>query len=177
MRIDGYAEIRDYAVIGDGRTAALVAKDGAIDWLCLPNFDSPSVFAADLDAERGGSLVLQPSIPFNASRQYLAGTNVLETIFETDRGRVRVVDAMTLPDDRLGPMREIARSVEGLSGTVPMHWRFGPRFAYGAGAPRCEWRADVPVATYGSEALALRTWDAGRAAWRGSEASAEFELR
>jgi GH15 family glucan-1,4-alpha-glucosidase len=177
MRIDGYAEIRDYAVIGDGRTAALVARDGAIDWLCLPNFDSPSVFAADLDAERGGSLVLQPSIPFNASRQYLAGTNVLETIFETDRGRVRVVDAMTLPDDRLGPMREIARSLEGLSGTVPMHWRFGPRFAYGAGEPRCEWRADIPVATYGSEALALRTWDAGRAAWRGSEASAEFELR
>ena len=176
MRVDGYAEIRDYAVIGDGRTAALVAKDGAIDFLCLPNFDSPSVFAADLDAERGGALVLRPSIPFSVSRQYLAGTNVLETIFDTDRGRVRIVDAMTLPDDRLGPMREIARAVEGLSGTVPMQWRFSPRFAYAAGEPRCEWRADVPVATYGSEAVALRTWEAGSPAWQGSDACASFEI-
>jgi GH15 family glucan-1,4-alpha-glucosidase len=177
VRIDGYAEIRDYAIIGDGRTAALVAADGAIDFLCLPNFDSPSIFAAGLDAERGGALVLQPSIPFSVSRQYLAGTNVLETTFDTDRGRVRLVDAMTLPDDCLGPMREIARSIEGLSGAVPMHWRFSPRFAYAAGEPRCEWRADVPVATYGSDAVALRTWDAGTPAWQGSDARADFEMR
>jgi GH15 family glucan-1,4-alpha-glucosidase len=177
MRIDGYAEIRDYAVIGDGRTAALVASDGAIDWLCLPNFDSPSVFAAALDAERGGALVLQPSIPFDVSRQYLAGTNVLETTFHTDRGSVRVVDAMTLPDDRLGPMRELARSIEGLSGTVPMRWRFAPRFDYARVEPRCEWRADVPTATYGSDAVAVRSWDAGTPAWRGGAAEAEFEAR
>jgi GH15 family glucan-1,4-alpha-glucosidase len=177
MRVDGYAEIRDYAVIGDGRTAALVAKDGAIDWLCLPDFDSSSVFAATLDAERGGSLVLQPSIPFAASRHYVTGTNVLETIFDTDRGRVRVVDAMTLPDDRLGPMREIARSIEGLAGTVPMRWRFRPRFAYGAGEPRCEWRANIPTATYGGDAVALRTWDAGTAEWQGGTAAGEFEMQ
>src|SRR5206468_1653050 len=85
-------------------------KDGAIDWLCLPNLDSPSVFAAVLDAERGGSLVVQPAIPFESTRRYLPNTNVLETTFTTGRGAVRIVDAMPLPDHRLGPMRERARA-------------------------------------------------------------------
>src|SRR3989454_1087029 len=124
---DCYAPIRDYALIGDGRTAALVAKDGAIDWLCLPNLDSPSVFAAVLDAERGGSLVVQPAIPFESTRRYLPNTNVLETTFSTDRGAVRIVDAMPLPDHRLGPMRELARSIEGVAGTLPMRRRVPPR--------------------------------------------------
>src|SRR3954468_9078580 len=104
MRVEGYARIEDYAVIGDGRTTALIARDGAIDWLCLPNLDSPSVFAAVLDAERGGSFTLQPPLPLQASRPQLPRTNVLETAFPTDRGSVRVVDAMTLPDDHLDPM-------------------------------------------------------------------------
>jgi GH15 family glucan-1,4-alpha-glucosidase len=177
MRTDGYVPIRDYALIGDGRTAALVATDGAIDWLCLPNFDSPSVLAAVLDAERGGTFALQPSIPFESSRRYLPGTNVLETTFHTDRGSARLVDAMTLSDEFLGPVREIARSVEGLSGAVPMRWRFAPCFDYGAHAPRCEWRLGVPLATYGRDAIAVRTWNAGTPAWRGRAAEAEFEIR
>jgi GH15 family glucan-1,4-alpha-glucosidase len=176
-RIDGYAPIRDYALIGDGRTTALVAKDGAIDWLCLPNLDSPSVFAAMLDAERGGSLVVQPAIPFESTRRYLPNTNVLETTFTTGRGAVRIVDAMPLPDHRLGPMRELARSIEGVAGTVPMRWRFAPRFDYARRAPTCGWRAGVPVATWGSDALALRSWDAGDPAWRGDVAEAQWDLR
>src|SRR5581483_10802372 len=175
-RDDGYADIRDYAVVGDGRTAALVASDGAIDWLCLPDIDSPSIFAAVLDANRGGSLTLQPTIPFSTKRRYLPHTNVLETTFVTELGTVRVIDAMTLPDDRLRPMRELARSIEGVSGTVPMRWRFSPRFEYGTVAGRLEWRAGVPTATYGSAAAALRSWDAGAPRWTDGAAAADFEV-
>src|SRR5581483_9124605 len=159
-RDDGYADIRDYAVVGDGRTAALVASDGAIDWLCLPDIDSPSIFAAVLDANRGGSLTLQPTIPFSTKRRYLPHTNVLETTFVTELGTVRVIDAMPLPDDRLGPMR----------------WRLSPRFEYGTVAGRLEWRAGVPAATYGSAAAALRSWDAGAPRWTDGAAAADFEV-
>ena len=176
MRIGGYAPIEDYAVIGDGRTAALVARDGSIDWLCLPNFDSPSVCAAMLDAERGGVFELRPSIPFESSRRYLPRTNVLETTFTTARGSVRVVDALTLPNDHLDPMRELVRSVEGVSGTVPMRWRFAPRFNYGAATPRCEWRHGIPVATQGSDAVGVANWGAGRPEWHGDAAEAQFEI-
>ena len=177
MRVDGYAEIRDYALIGDGRTAALVALDGSIDWLCLPNFDSSSVFAAVLDARLGGSAQLQPTVPFAASRRYLPGTAVLETTFTTDRGSVRVVDAMTLPDEYLGPMRELARSIEGVSGEVPMRWHVAPRFAYGAAVPVCRWRGSVPVATCASDALAICSWEAGTPEWTGTTIGADFTIR
>ena len=130
QRIGGYAPISSYAAIGDGRTVALVAGDGSIDWLPLPELDSPSVFGAVLDAERGGQFTLAPEEPDTVERRYLPGTNVLQTVFSTDAGTVRVTDALTVPAGGLGPLREVARRIEGLAGSVPMAWSVEPRFGY-----------------------------------------------
>ncbi len=81
--------LRSYAPIGDGRTIALVAEDGAIDWFPIPDLDSVPVFAAVVDSPNGGRLELAPSIPFSSQRRYLPDTNVLETTFTTESGRVR----------------------------------------------------------------------------------------
>src|SRR3989442_401362 len=151
-RIDGYAPIADYGAVGDGRTVALVARDGAIDWLCLPDLDSPSVFGALLDNERGGRFLLGPESVSGTERRYLPGTNVLETTFTTAVGVVRVTDAMTLPTGGLSPYRELARRVEGLAGEVPVRWRVEPRFGYTSAATRIERRAGVPIATAGRDA-------------------------
>jgi GH15 family glucan-1,4-alpha-glucosidase len=158
---DPYVPLRDYAVIGDGRTAALVSRGGSVDWWCLPNLDSPSVFGAILDAERGGRWVLCPEDAAQTDRCYVPDTNVLETTYATATGRVRVTDVMTLPGPGLAPFRELARRVEGLDGRVAMRWRVEPRYGYGLARTRIEPRTPFPVATSGSTALAPCVWDAG----------------
>ena len=176
-RRGGYAPIASYAAIGDGRTVALVAEDGSIDWLALPELDSPSVFGAVLDAERGGRFMLQPDLPYTVERRYLPGTNLLESLFVTDRGSVRVTDAMTIPDDALGPLRELTRSVEGVGGSVPMSWSVEPRFGYAAASTRLGWRAGTPVAAAGNDALAVCSFDAGPPELADGAVRGRFEAR
>ena len=160
-RVDGYAPIRDYAAIGDGRTVALVARDGSIDWLPFPSVDSPTVFGALLDAGRGGSFALAPEQPSEVTRRYLPGTNILETTFVTETGAVSVTDVLTVPAGGLVPLRELARQIKGLRGTVPMGWRVEPRFGYGAARLRVGRRQGIPVVEAGADAVAVCSFEAG----------------
>jgi GH15 family glucan-1,4-alpha-glucosidase len=123
--------IADYALIGDCRTAALVSRDGSVDWLCLPNFSSTSVFARLLDP-RGGSFSLHPTQPFTSKRRYIDSTAVLETTFETESGSARIFDCLPIVDGirQIRPMREVLRIVEGVRGTISFHTSIDPRPDY-----------------------------------------------
>ena len=121
-RIDGFAAIESYGVIGDGKSTALIADDGAIDWWAAPATDSTPVFAAILDPDEGGCFRLEPAVPYQASRRYLPGTNVLETTFATADGTVQVIDSINRAASGLLPWTELARDIRPVSGAVPMRW-------------------------------------------------------
>jgi GH15 family glucan-1,4-alpha-glucosidase len=151
--------IEDYAIIGDCRTAALVSREGSIDWLCLPHFSGPSVFAALLDPARGGRFSIRPEQPFGARRRYVGATPVLETTFETPTGTARLVDLMPVTENAGGlyPMREVLRIVEGIEGEVELRFRFEPRPNYARAAPRFRSRGALGWAcTWSDELFLLR---------------------
>src|SRR5579884_3679271 len=126
------APIEDYALIGDTHTAALVSRDGSIDWLCVPRFDSAACFAALLGERDNGHWELGPAVPVTAvRRRYRPGTLVLETEMDTAEGTVRIVDCMP-PRERYP---EVVRVVQGVSGRVPMRMRLVVRFDYGHTVP------------------------------------------
>ncbi|MQA31069.1 MAG: glycoside hydrolase family 15 protein [Luteitalea sp.] len=136
-----HTPIADYAVIGDCRSAALVSASGSIDWLCLPRFDSPSVFGAILDADHGGRCLVRPIETATARRQYSGDSNVLETTFTTASGVLRVTDLMPVDSEaakarELWPEHELLRRLECLDGHVEVQVVFDPRFDYGRVTPR-----------------------------------------
>ena len=126
------------------------------------------MFARILDARRGGFFELSPIEPFEVDRRYQERSNVLETTFHTASGSVRLTDALTLTASRVGPLREIVRRLDGLSGEVAMRWRFAPRFDFGTREPRFEARDGHLVAVHGRHALSLSVFGAGEPAPEGS---------
>ncbi|SOD65710.1 Glucoamylase (glucan-1,4-alpha-glucosidase), GH15 family [Streptomyces zhaozhouensis] len=139
-----YLPIAEHGLIGDLRTAALVGTDGRIDWFCAPRFDSPSVFGALLDPERGGHWLVRPGCEV-ASRQqfYFPDTNILITRMLTEDGMVEVQDFMPVlrehdPDHR----QRLVRRVVNVRGSTRMRVEVAPRFDYGRGTHRAERRAD-----------------------------------
>jgi GH15 family glucan-1,4-alpha-glucosidase len=148
------ASIEDYALIGDTHTAGLVSREGSIDWLCLPRFDSPACFAALLGDEGNGRWLLAPAGPVReVRRRYQGDTLVLETEHHTDDGVVRVVDCM--PPRQQDP--DVARVVEGMRGRVRMRMELIIRFDYGSIVP---WVRRVDGALHaiaGPDSVWLRT--------------------
>ncbi len=132
-QLPDFKPLEAYGLIGDSRTAVLVGADGSIDWACLPDFDSPSVFGALLDPE-AGRFAVRPTEPFLSAQHYERGTNVLVTEFETSSGAVRVRDFMPYSRRKV-PTAEIYRRIEGLRGKVELEVIFEPRFDYGLMAP------------------------------------------
>ena len=146
--------IEDYALIGDCETAALVGRDGSIDWLCVPRFDSPACFAALLGTPEHGRWLISPATAVLATRRrYRPGTLVLETEFETDAGVVVLVDCM--------PVRAhtpyLIRMLEGKRGDVPMRLELVIRLDYGSLVPWVRGRPEGLRAVGGSNALHLHT--------------------
>ena len=148
--------IEDHALIGDLNTAALVARDGSIDFLCLPDFDSDACFLSLLGTRDNGYWKIAPTGPVRlARRRYRPGTLILETEFETDDGAVRIIDFMPIRRS-LSAAPHVVRIVEGLRGEVAMRSELVPRFAHGLTVPLVTKRDHAMGAIAGPDALYLR---------------------
>jgi GH15 family glucan-1,4-alpha-glucosidase len=146
--------IEDYGLIGDLQTAALVSRDASIDWLCFPRFDSGACFAALLGDAENGRWAIQPVDGWRSvARRYWHDTLVLETVFETDDGLVRVIDFMP----PRGEAPDVVRIVEALAGTVRMRSELVIRFDYGRILPWVRNVDGTRLAVAGPDAVAFRT--------------------
>jgi alpha,alpha-trehalase len=139
-RASGFQPIAAYGLLADCTSAALVDRDGSIDWLCMPHYDSPAVFARILDPN-AGHWSIAPTGPSTSERRYLPGTLVIETTFTTATGSVRLIDAMAFAPGQRGhdlgrnAPHEVLRLVEGVSGNVELQMELAPRPEYGLVRP------------------------------------------
>ncbi|MBP0450736.1 glycoside hydrolase family 15 protein [Kitasatospora sp. RG8] len=151
-----YPPISEHGLIGDLRTAALVATDGTIDWYCCPRFDAPSVFASILDADRGGSFELSADVPTRTRQFYFPDTNVLITRFFAADGVAEIQDFMPVVDEsREAGRHRLIRRVVCVRGVLPFRARIAPRFGYGAEAHTVQLEGHEAVFRSPSLTLAL----------------------
>ena len=172
-----YAPIEDYAVIGDLRTVALVGRDGSIDFMCFPNYDSPTVFAALLDDRKGGRFLLAPRLDDAKHTQlYLPDTNVLLTRFLSAEGVAEVSDFMPVTEAR--EAQALIRRAKTVRGEVRFLMRCEPRFDYARAEHTAEQRpGEVVFSSRGRDALALRLRTAAPVRLVDGAALSEFVLR
>lgn len=136
-----YNPISDYGIIGNMVSCALISKDGSLDWCCLPRFDSPAVFAAILDDEKGGKFTIQPENNFKSHQVYLENTNILQTTFRTDTGTATMTDFMPCyrrDTGRLVRFNEIHRILECTNGEIELQILFKPKPNFGLTSPSLE---------------------------------------
>jgi GH15 family glucan-1,4-alpha-glucosidase len=176
-RTDGYAPIADYAVLGDGRTVALVASDGRVDWWPFPTIDAPPICAAILDPQRGGHFCLAPEGDFDVTRSYLQDTNVLEVTYTAPTGTARVTAALNSGSAGRLPWTELAHRIEGLTGTVSMTWELAPGDRFGLASPWVTERDGIPVATVGDQTVAIVTGGIGPGAVSTHAVRGQFDIK
>jgi GH15 family glucan-1,4-alpha-glucosidase len=155
-------KIQDYAIIGNGRSAALISKRGSLDWLCWPRFDSPSIFGAILDSKSSGHWSIHPLHESEVGRRYIENTNVLETTFVGVSGQIVLTDFMAVTSEEnkrraLWPEHELVRQIRCEQGKMEVVTEFSPRLDYGRVVPKIRdagkfgWRIDT-----GANVLILR---------------------
>lgn len=132
-----YPPLSDYGLIGDMYSAALVSRDGSVDWLCLPRFDSNAAFSRILDWDRGGHFRIGPTEPAEVTRRYIPDTNVLETTFSTSEGVIELIDCMPISSEGIGDGC-VLRLVRCREGSCDIELNLSPRFDFGLTVPRVE---------------------------------------
>jgi GH15 family glucan-1,4-alpha-glucosidase len=158
-----YQPIADYGVIGDMRSVALVGKNGSIDWCCLPRFDSPSLFAAILDDQKGGRFCLQPAADCDVRQMYLPDTNVLVTRFMNEEGLAELTDFMPIGREAGGETEQTARQLiriaKAIRGPIRFYLECRPAFDYARQQHQLELHPDCNSAifSFAGHALVLKS--------------------